>query len=68
MKDKAAKEAAEKKKKEEKEACIKDKLAKLNPYDGLIHNEDGTTEFLEGGIVGGANAGLWIATKAHHTT
>ena len=29
--------------------------------DGLIHNEDGTEEFLEGGIVGGANNGYDLA-------
>ena len=29
--------------------------------DGLIHNEDGTEEFLEGGVVGGANNGYDLA-------
>ena len=27
----------------------------FNPNDGLIHNEDGTLEFLEGGLVQGVN-------------
>ena len=29
--------------------------SKQNPWTGLIHNEDGSMEFLEGGKVEGAN-------------
>ena len=28
----------------------------FNVNDGLIHNADGTREFLEGGVVGGVNS------------
>merc|ERR1712083_353240 len=35
----------------QKEACIKDKLSRLNPFDGLVHNKDGSKEFLDGGKV-----------------
>jgi len=31
------------------------KLDKLNHWDGLIHNDDGTKDFVEGGRVGGVN-------------
>ena len=58
-KDAAAKKEAEAKKAAERAACIKDKLAKLNPHDGLVHNQDGSKEFLDGGIVAGANS--WIS-------
>ena len=43
-----AKKAAEEKKKADRDA-------KFNPFTGLIHNEDGSKEFLEGGVVGGVN-------------
>jgi len=38
--------------------CVKNKmgkLGKLNEFDGLVHNADGTRDFVEGGTVGGAN-------------
>ena len=54
-KEKGKKIEEAKKAAEEKEACIKEKLSKLNPLDGLVHNADGSLEFLEGGRVGGAN-------------
>ena len=58
MKEAGAKIEAQKKEEEKKDNCIKEKMAKLarlNPFDGLVHNDDGTREFVEGGIVGGAN-------------
>ena len=39
----------------EKAACIKDKMSKFNPWTGLIHQPDGTKEFVDGGVVSGAN-------------
>jgi len=55
MKEVGKKKEEAKKKEEEKKACIKDKLSKLNEWDGLVHNKDGSKEFLEGGKVSGAN-------------
>ena len=57
IKEKIEKKEAEIKKMAEREACIKNRLKNLNPYDGLIHNEDGSREFVDGGIVEGANMG-----------
>ena len=39
--------------------CVKDKIGKLdklNEYDGLVHETDGSRHFVEGGKVGGANS------------
>ena len=58
MKEAGAKIEAQQKEEEKKDNCIKEKmarLARLNPWDGLVHNDDGTKEFVEGGVVGGAN-------------
>ena len=30
----------------------------FNEIDGLIHNDDGSREFIDGGVVGGANGRL----------
>jgi len=30
---------------------MKSKMERFNRYDGLVHNKDGTVEFLEGGLV-----------------
>jgi len=40
------------------EAAKNERLRKLNKYDGLIHNDDGSKEFVEGGKVGGVNTWL----------
>ena len=39
-----------------------ERLTRMNPFDGLIYNDDGTREFKEGGIVGGVNN--WIGTHS----
>ena len=35
------------------------RMQHFNVNDGLIHNADGTREFLEGGVVGGVNSHRW---------
>ena len=54
MKEKGAKAEAERK--------YQERLENVNPYDGLLHNPDGSREFPEGGVVGGVNNYL----KVHH--
>lgn len=49
-------------KSESKVESYKARLARAGP-DGLIHNADGTTEFVEGGKVSGANLGYNLAQK-----
>lgn len=44
-------------KSESKVEAFSSRMARAGP-DGLIHNADGTTEFVEGGKVSGANLGL----------
>lgn len=50
--------------------CVKGKMGKLdklNDWDGLVHNGDGTKDFVEGGRVGGVNTALAQAKGAHKT-
>ena len=39
------------------------RMKHFNVNDGLIYNDDGSREFVDGGIVEGAN-GEWIGRKA----
>ena len=50
-----AKAEQDKKDKEEGEKKEKARLSKQNRFDGTIHLENGEREFIDGGIVGGAN-------------
>lgn len=37
------------------------RVANYNPYDGLVHNEDGSANtWLDDEVVGGVNTGAWI--------
>jgi len=55
MNEQAEKEEAAKKKKQDEEKRQKERLKYFNEFDGLIHQPDGSREFLEGGIVSGVN-------------
>ena len=55
MKESAEAEANASRDKAAKDECIKDRLHKLNEWDGTVHNGDGSRDFIDGGKVGGAN-------------
>lgn len=40
-------------------------MARFNSWDGLLHNNDGSREFADGGTVGGANTWLGKSSKMH---
>ena len=42
------------------------RLARLNPFDGLIHNADHTREFIDGGKVEGANTSEYIGQTSEN--
>ena len=42
------------------------RLKRLNPFDGLIHDADGTKEFIEGGRVEGANTSEYIGQSSEN--
>ncbi len=64
IKEAQKEEVAELNAKAEKEVKAKERLTRFNPVDGLIHNADGSREFIEGGVVGGANN--FMAKHKHH--